>query len=252
MANPDNKVDGGNLFAAQAHLKSKDDYLKAYRRSVEQPEKFWAEQAGQLLVWDKPWDTVLEWKAPNATWFGGGRLNATVNCLDKHLHTPTANKAALIWEGEPDSSTNPGEERVLTYKQLHHRVCRFANVLKRNGIGKGDRVLIYMPMVPEAVVAMLSCARLGAIHSVVFAGFSAQSVAERIKDCQATVVVTADGGYRKGAVVQLKKNVDDALNCADAEGHPPVRGHKKSHCLAPHRPATAMGNWAPIHPDNVV
>lgn len=214
-------------FAERAHLKSKDDYLKAYRRSVEQPEVFWAEQAKQLLVWDKPWDNVLEWKAPHATWFSGGRLNASANCLDKHLNTPTANKAALIWEGEPDSSTNPGEERVLTYRQLYHQVCRFANVLKRNGVGKGDRVLLYMPMVPEAVVAMLACARLGAIHSVVFAGFSAQSVAERIKDCQAKVVVTADGGYRKGAVVQLKKNVDDALNCPDAEGHPLCASVKK-------------------------
>ena len=170
-------------FAEQAHLKSKADYLKAYRRSVEQPEQFWAEQASQFLIWEKRWDTVLEWKAPHATWFNGGRLNASANCLDKHLNTSIANKAALIWEGEPDSSTNSGEQRVLTYRQLHYQVCQFANVLKRNGIVKGDRVLIYMPMVPEAVVTMLACARLGAIHSVVFAGFSAQSVAERIKDC---------------------------------------------------------------------
>jgi acetyl-CoA synthetase len=207
-------------FADQALLKSKDDYMKEYRRSIEQPESFWAEKAKQLLMWDKPWDSVLNWTPPHATWFNGGRLNASANCLDKHLNTPNANKAALIWEGEPDSGTLPGEERVLTYKQLHRQVCQFANVLKRNGITKGDRVLIYMPMVPEAVVTMLACARLGAIHSVVFAGYSAQSVAERIKDCDAKVVVTADGGYRKGATIHLKKNVDDALNCRDAEGTP--------------------------------
>ncbi|MEI6809632.1 MAG: acetate--CoA ligase [bacterium] len=205
-------------FAEQAHLKSKDAYMKEYRRSIEQPEAFWAEKAGQLLVWGKPWETVLEWKAPHASWFNGGRLNASANCLDKHLNTATANKAALIWEGEPDSGTDAGEERVLTYRQLHHQVCQFANVLKRNGVTRGDRVLIYMPMVPEAVVTMLACARIGAIHSVVFAGYSAQSVAERVKDCQAKVVVTADGGYRKGIVIQLKQNVDDAFECRDAGG----------------------------------
>ena len=141
-----------------------------------------------------------------------------------------ANKAALIWEGEP------GEERTLTYKQLHHEVCRFANVLKRNGIKKGDRVLIYLPMVPEAAIAMLACARIGAVHSVVFGGFSAQSVADRIQDSQAKLVITADGGFRRGAVVPLKKNVDDALTLKDAGGSCwPRRSRRSSCCAGPTR-----------------
>src|SRR4029077_4967330 len=154
-----------------------------------------------------------------AKWFVGGRLNVSYNCLDRHLDTPTANKAALIWEGEPASAGKPGEERVLTYKQLHREVCLFANVLKRNGLKKGDRVIIYLPMVPEAAIAMLACARIGAVHSVVFGGFSAQSVADRIFDCQAKLVITADGGFRRGSIVQLKKSVDEALTLNDAQGN---------------------------------
>ena len=182
------------------------------------PEKFWSRQAKAELVWFKPWTKVLKWEEPYAKWFVGGQLNVSYNCLDRHLDTARANKAALIWEGEPAAPGKPGEERTLTYKQLHHEVCRFANVLKRNGIKQGDRVLIYLPMVPEAAIAMLACARIGAVHSVVFGGFSAQSVADRIYDSQAKLVITADGGFRRGAVVPLKQNVDEALTLKDAQG----------------------------------
>ncbi|MDX1950983.1 MAG: acetate--CoA ligase [Verrucomicrobiota bacterium] len=205
-------------FSRKAHIKSMGEYRKLYRRSVEAPEEFWAEQAEKELVWFKPWSKVLQWKAPNAKWFIGGQLNVSFNCLDRHLGTPTTNKAAIIWEGEPAGPGKPSEERTLTYQQLHREVCEFANVLKKNGISKGDRVIIYLPMVPEAAVAMLACARIGAVHSVVFGGFSAQSVADRIQDCGAKMVITADGGYRRGAVVPLKKNVDDALAIRDAQG----------------------------------
>jgi acetyl-CoA synthetase len=205
-------------FSKHAHIKSLAQYRELYGESIRNPERFWARQAKTELAWFKPWKSVLKWKAPNAKWFDGGKLNVSDNCLDRWLNTPTANKAALIWEGEPATDGKPGEERVLTYRQLHREVCRFANVLKRNGIRKGDRIIIYLPMVPEAAIAMLACTRIGAVHSVVFGGFSAQSVADRIFDCQAKMVLTADGGYRRGAVVPLKKNVDDALHLKDANG----------------------------------
>src|SRR3954471_9802565 len=205
-------------FSARAHVKSMAQYRKMYQDSIRSPEKFWARQASDELVWFKPWKKVLQWKEPFAKWFVGGQLNVSHNCLDKHLGTATANKAAIIWEGEPAADGRPGEERVLTYKQLHREVCRFANVLKRNGIKKGDRIIIYLPMVPEAAIAMLACTRIGAIHSVVFGGFSAQSVADRISDCQAKMVITSDGGFRRGTVVPLKKNVDEALTLKDAQG----------------------------------
>jgi acetyl-CoA synthetase len=205
-------------FSARAHIKSLAHYRKLYNESIQHPDQFWGRTGNEELVWSKPWKKVLQWKEPVAQWFVGGKLNVSANCLDKWLDTPLANKAAIIWEGEPASPSKPGEERVITYKQLHRDVCRFANVLKRNGVSKGDRVLIYMPMVPEAAIAMLACSRIGAIHSVVFGGFSAQSVADRIHDCQAKVVITADGGYRRGTIVQLKKNVDDALALRSPEG----------------------------------
>ncbi len=205
-------------FSRRAHIKSLAQYRDLYFESIRSPEKFWAKQAKKELIWSKPWKQVLKWKVPNAQWFVGGKLNVSFNCLDRWLNTPTANKAALIWEGEPATDGKPGEERVLTYKQLHREVCRFANVLKRNGVRKGDRVIIYLPMLPEAAIAMLACTRVGAVHSVVFGGFSAQSVADRIFDSQAKMVITADGGFRRGAVVPLKKNVDDALMLKDAEG----------------------------------
>ena len=150
-------------------------------------------------------EKVVEWKAPFAKWFVGGKLNLSENCLDRHLTSARRNKAAILWEGEP------GDKRTLTYQQLHHEVCRFANVLKRNKIGKGDRVIIYLPTIPEAAIAMLACARIGVVHSVVFGGFSAGSIRDRIADSGAVAVITADGGYRRGAIVPLKKNVDDAL-----------------------------------------
>jgi len=192
-------------FVQQALIPSLEQYKELYQQSIEDPEGFWSKQATELLLWQKKWDTVLKWEAPFAQWFVGGKLNVSENCLDRHLNGPRRNKAAIIWEGEP------GEVRTLTYQQLHREVCKFANVLKRNHVQKGDRVIIYMPMCPEAAIAMLACARIGAVHSVVFGGFSSAAIKDRLHDCQAKVVITADGGYRRGAIVQLKKNVDEAL-----------------------------------------
>ncbi len=207
----DRKFAPDPAFSKAAHIKSLAQYRKLYNASIKDPEKFWADQAEKELVWYKPWKKVLQWKAPNAKWFVGGQTNVSANCLDQHLDTDRANKAAIIWEGEPAAPGKPAEERTLTFRQLHREVCRFANVLKNNGIKKGDRVLIYLPMVPEAAIAMLACARIGAVHSVVFGGFSAQSVADRIHDCGAKMVITSDGGFRRGSVVPLKENVDNAF-----------------------------------------
>ena len=205
-------------FSKRAHIKSLAEYQKLYRESIQAPEKFWGRMAKNELVWFKQWKKVLQWKEPFAKWFVGGQLNVSANCLDRWLGTPTANKAALIWEGEPAADGKPGEERVLTYAQLHREVCRFANVLKQQGLKKGERALLYLPMVPEAAIAMLACARIGVVHSVVFGGFSAQSVADRVHDSGAKLVVTADGGFRRGAIVPLKKNVDEALALRGADG----------------------------------
>jgi acetyl-CoA synthetase len=191
-------------FAKAARIKSLEQYRRMYRESIKSPAKFWAREASEL-TWQKRWKSVLKWKAPFAQWFVGGKLNLSENCLDRHLSGPKRNKVAILWEGEP------GDKRALTYQQLHRDVCRFANVLKRNKIRKGDRVIIYMPTIPEAAIAMLACTRIGAVHSVVFGGFSADSIRDRIADCGATAVITADGGYRRGSIVPLKKNVDDAL-----------------------------------------
>src|SRR5213596_3694260 len=191
-------------FSAKARIKSLDQYRRMYRESIKSPEKFWAREANEL-VWAKRWRKVMQWKPPFAQWFIGGKLNLSENCLDRHLTTHRRNKAAILWEGEP------GEKRTLTYQQLHREVCRFANVLKRNRIGKGDRVIIYLPTIPEAAISMLACARIGAVHSVVFGGFSADSIRDRIHDSGAIAVITADGSYRRGAIVPLKKNVDQAL-----------------------------------------
>ncbi len=195
-------------FSKKARISSMAQYKKMHEESIKHPDKFFGREAKELL-WTKPFTKVLEWKCPNAKWFIGGKLNVSENCLDRHLDGPRKTKAALIWEGEP------GEKRVLTYQQLHREVCRFANVLKRNKVKKGDRVIIYMPMIPEAAIAMLACARIGAMHSVIFGGFSAESIKDRVIDCGAKIVITADGGYRRGAVVPLKKNVDDALKGKD-------------------------------------
>jgi acetyl-CoA synthetase len=192
-------------FAKRARLGTFAEYKRLYRDSIKSPEKFWAKQAADLL-WRKKWTKVLQWRPPFAKWFIGAKLNVSENCLDRHLAGPNRNKAAIIWEGEP------GERRVLTYHQLHREVCVFANILKRNGCKKGDRVLIYLPHAPEAAVAMLACARIGAVHSVVFGGFSSESIKDRLADSGASIVVTADGGYRRGQIVTLKQNVDQALD----------------------------------------
>jgi len=194
-------------FSRKAHVKSLAAWRKLTRLGARNPEAYWA-KAAKELDWFSPWKKVLDWKPPFAKWFIGGKINIAYNCLDRHLPTWRRNKAAILWEGEP------GDRRTLTYHALHREVCRFANVLKALGIRKGDRVALYMPMIPELAIAMLSCARIGATHSVVFGAFSADALRDRINDAQATLVVTADGGYRRGAVVPLKTAVDDALRGA--------------------------------------
>ncbi len=199
-------------FKAQANLGSDASYKRLYTESVNSPEKFWGRQAKEHLVWRKPFKKVLDWQPPHAKWFVGGKLNVSENCLDRHLGTFRENKAALIFEGEP------GDVRTVTYKQLHFHVCRWANYFQNIGVGEGDRVAIYLPMIPEAVMAMLACARVGAIHTVIFGGFSAESIKDRINDCKAKLVITADGGWRRGKVIELKANVDKAV-----EGTPTVQ-----------------------------
>jgi acetyl-CoA synthetase len=195
-------------FRSKAHVKSLADYDRLYKEAEQDPEGFWAKIATEVH-WFKPWDRVLEWNLPFAKWFVGGQLNLSYNCLDRHVATWRKNKAAILWEGEP------GDSRALTYQQLLHEVSKCANVLKSLGVKKGDRVAIYMGMVPELPIAMLACARIGAPHTVVFGGFSAQALIDRINDCQASAVITQDAGYRRGAEVKLKEAVDQALpNCA--------------------------------------
>jgi acetyl-CoA synthetase len=191
-------------FSAKARIPSMAAYKKLYKESIEKPDKFWAREAKEL-TWQKPWSKVLNWKAPNAKWFEGGKLNVCENCVDRHATGPRKNKAAIIWEGEP------GDKRIITYGQLQKDVCRFANVLLKNGVKSKDRVLVYMPMVPEAAIAMLACARIGAVHNVVFGGFASEALVDRLEDSGATVILTADGGWRRGKVVPLKPVVDEAL-----------------------------------------
>ncbi len=194
-------------FSKKAHIKSMAEYEEIYRRSVEDPEGFWAEMAEKHLTWYKKWDKVLEYdfEKPYIKWFIGGKLNASYNCLDRHLDGPRRNKAAIIWEADD------GSYKTFTYQQLYTEVNRFANVLKKKGVKKGDRVTLYLPMIPELAISMLACARIGAIHSIVFGGFSAQSLRDRINDCEASVVITADEGIRGGRRIALKSNVDEAL-----------------------------------------
>src|ERR1051326_1569806 len=187
-------------FQKQAHIRDEKIYADAGR----DPEAFWASFANEL-EWSKKWDRVLDWQPPHAKWFVGGRINASANCLDRHVRGPRRNKAALIWEGEP------GDRRTLTYFDLYRQVSAFANVLKSLGIRKGDRVAIYLPLIPELAIAMLACARIGAIHSVVFGGFSAESLRDRINDSTCRLLVTADGGYRRGQIVAVKQVADEAL-----------------------------------------
>ena len=191
-------------FVAKARINSMKQYEKMWREADEDPEGFWGKLAGELH-WFKPYTKVLEWNMPFAKWFVGGQTNVSYNCLDVHLHTHRRNKAAFIWEGEP------GDVRVLTYEMLHREVCKFANVLKKMGIRQGDVVAMYLPMVPELAIAMLACARIGAIHSVVFAGFAAEAVAERNNDAKAKLIITADAAWRRGKQLPLKENVDAAL-----------------------------------------
>ncbi|HST22334.1 MAG TPA: acetate--CoA ligase [Blastocatellia bacterium] len=191
-------------FSQQAHIKSLEQYERIYREAEADPEKFWSRIAGELH-WFRTWDKVLEWDAPWAKWFVGGQINISYNCLDRHTATWRKNKAALIWEGEP------GEVRTLTYNQLLIEVSKFANALKSLGIKKGDTVAIYMGMTPELPIALLACARIGATHSVVFGGFSANALVDRINDAQSVAVITQDGSYRRGAEVPLKATIDEAL-----------------------------------------
>ena len=194
-------------FSEKAYIKSFQQYKRAYEKSIKDPEKFWSKIADELH-WFKKWKKVLKWKAPHAQWFTGGKINLSYNCLDRHLETHRKNKVALFFEGEN------GDTQTFTYSQLAAEVRKFSNVLKNNGIKKGDRVVIYMPMIPEAVIAMLSCARIGAVHSVIFGGFSANALVDRITDAEAALVITADGANRRGQIVHLKNNVDEALpNC---------------------------------------
>ena len=175
-----------------------------YEQAAENPEAFW-EQWARELQWIRPWSKVLDWQAPHAKWFVDGKINASANCLDRHLTTARRNTAAIVWEGEP------GDRRTLTYFDLYRQVCQFANVLKHLGVQKGDRVAIYLPLIPELAIAMLACARIGAVHSVVFGGFSAEALRDRINDAQASLLITADGGYRRGQLVPLKQTADEAL-----------------------------------------
>ena len=195
-------------FARHAHVTTREPWTRADADY----ELFWAEEA-RRLEWTTPWRTVLEWTPPHATWFSGGQLNLTVNCVDRHVRGGNRNKAAIIWEGEP------GDRRTLTYWDLYIEVQKFANVLLSLGVTKGDRVGIYLPLIPEAAIAMLACARIGAIHSVVFGGFSPESLRDRMNDAQAKVLITADGGYRRGQVVPLKRNADKALEDAPTVSH---------------------------------
>ncbi len=176
-----------------------------YQRATRDSDAFWAEQA-KALHWFKPWKTICEWKPPHSKWFVGGRINVSYNCVDRHIDGPLRNKAALIWEGEP------GDRRTLTYWDLYVEVRKFANVLRTLGVKRGDRVAIYLPMIPEAAVAMLACTRIGAVHSVVFGGFSPESLRDRINDSECKVLITADGGYRRGTVLPLKRNADKAVS----------------------------------------
>ncbi len=193
-------------FKRSAHVTS----ARILDRARKDPKGFWA-KAAKELDWFKPWKRVLEWKCPWAKWFIGGKINASYNCLDRHVKTSRKNKAAIIWEGEP------GDERILTYRDMWREVNKFANVLKKLGVKKGDRVAIYMGMIPELIIAMHACNRIGAVHSVVFGGFSAESLRDRINDAEAKVMITADGGYRRGGIVPLKRNADEAV-----EGTPSI------------------------------
>ncbi|HEY6487618.1 MAG: acetate--CoA ligase [Terracidiphilus sp.] len=199
-------------FSARAHIKSLGEYESLYQESIENPEKFWA-GAAKELHWFKSWEKVLEWNLPWAKWFVGGKLNLSFNCLDRHLSGPRRDKTALIWEGEP------GEVRRLTYAELHVEVQKFANALKALGIKKGDRVAVYMGMTPELAIAVLACARIGAVHSVIFGGFAATAIADRVNDSGCVAILTQDASYRRGNEIQLKRTVDEAMPACPTVQH---------------------------------
>ncbi len=200
-------------FAAAANISTEEQYEAMWERAKHNPDGFWGDLAEQNLHWFRKWDRVMQGDMPDTQWFLGGKLNASYNCLDRHLDTARKNKAAIIWEGEP------GDTRVLRYQDLHREVCKFANVLKALGINTGDRVTIYMPLVPELAIAMLACARIGAVHSIIFGGFSADAIADRNNDAESKLVITADGGWRRGKEVPLKKNVDQSLDKSPTVQH---------------------------------
>ncbi|HEX7010880.1 MAG TPA: acetate--CoA ligase, partial [Phycisphaeraceae bacterium] len=197
-------------FAREALIGSFEQYEAMYQESIENPDKFWGEKASELH-WFKKWDRVLEWNLPDAKWFIGGKMNACYNCIDRQIEAGLGDKVAIVWEGEPMEGGKP-EVRRLTYQDLKEEVCKFANVLKDKGVKRGDRVTIYMPMVPELAIAMLACARIGAPHSIIFGGFSATAIRDRVEDAQSKLLITADGGWRRGKIVPLKDNVDEALS----------------------------------------
>ena len=200
-------------FSAKAWIRSREQYEKMYRQSLDEPEVFWGDAAGNLY-WFTKWQKVLDWKPPYGRWFVGGKTNAAYNCLDHQIAQGRGEKTAILFEGEPLADGKPVVRRI-TFNQLRDEVGRFANGLKKLGVKKGDRVTVYLPMISEAAVAMLACARLGATHSVIFGGFSSQAIVDRVTDAQSTIIITADGGYRRGQVVPLKNNVDEALKKTD-------------------------------------
>src|SRR5256886_5417512 len=220
MADPKSAAEFDDLLREDRTYPPPDDFRaraivrdeRLYADAERDPEGFWARFASEL-EWSRPWDKVLDWQAPHAKWFVGGRINASVNCLDRHVRGARRNKAALIWEGEP------GDRRTLTYFDLYRDVSQFANVLKSLGVKKGDRVALYLPLIPELAIAMLACARIGAIHNVVFGGFSAESLRDRINDSQCRLLVTADAGHRRGQIVALKKVADEAIADAPSIEH---------------------------------
>lgn len=213
LLNEDRRFKPSEAFSQRAHIGSKEEYEKMYRRSLEDPEGFWGEIASELH-WEKPWKKVLdESNAPFYQWFTEGKTNICYNCVDRHLTGSNRNKAALLWEGEP------GDTRELTYTDLYREIGKLANGLKQLGVGKGDRVAIYLPMIPELTIATLACARIGAVHSVIFAGFSADSIRDRVLDCQARCVITADGSWRRGKPLALKQVVDQALEGTSSVEH---------------------------------
>lgn len=209
VSHEDRKFSPSSEFVDAAHISGDKAYRTLYEKSIQDPEAFWAEAAGELH-WFKKWDTVLDdTDAPFFKWFDGSRTNLSYNCLDRHIDAGLGDKIAIHWEGEP------GDSRDITYAQLHLEVCRLANALKARGVQKGDRIAVYLPMIPELAISVLACARIGAVHSVIFAGFSADSIRDRVLDSETRMVITADGGYRRGKVLELKKIVDEGVMTCD-------------------------------------